>query len=54
MKRLETIKRIVEAGAVAVGTDGDLTNGVKNEDYVLITRTEAAFVEEVRKTRACC
>lgn len=48
---LDNIKDWIKAGAVAVGTGGDLTKGAKTGDYALITETAAKFVEEVRKAR---
>jgi 2-dehydro-3-deoxyphosphogluconate aldolase/(4S)-4-hydroxy-2-oxoglutarate aldolase len=49
---LENIKDWIKAGAVAVGTGGDLTKGAKTGDYALVTETAAKFVEEVRKARS--
>lgn len=49
---LENIKEWIKAGAIAVGTGGDLTKGAKTGDYELVTETAAKFVEEVRKARA--
>jgi 2-dehydro-3-deoxyphosphogluconate aldolase / (4S)-4-hydroxy-2-oxoglutarate aldolase len=49
---LDNVKDWIKAGAVAVGTGGDLTKGAKTGDYELITETAAKFVEEVRKARA--
>ncbi|MBU3145376.1 bifunctional 4-hydroxy-2-oxoglutarate aldolase/2-dehydro-3-deoxy-phosphogluconate aldolase [Clostridium sp. CF012] len=49
---LDNVKDWIKAGAVAVGTGGDLTRGAKNGDYELVTRTAAKFVEEVKKARA--
>ena len=48
---LENVKDWIKAGAVAVGTGGDLTKGAKTGDYALITETAAKFVEEVKKAR---
>lgn len=48
---LENIKQWIKAGAVAVGTGSDLTKGARTGDYELITKTAAAFVEEVKKAR---
>ncbi|MBU3182274.1 bifunctional 4-hydroxy-2-oxoglutarate aldolase/2-dehydro-3-deoxy-phosphogluconate aldolase [Clostridium psychrophilum] len=48
---LNNIKDWIKAGAVAVGTGGDLTKGAKTGDYDLITKTAAKFVEEVRLAR---
>ncbi|WP_234122578.1 bifunctional 4-hydroxy-2-oxoglutarate aldolase/2-dehydro-3-deoxy-phosphogluconate aldolase [Clostridium hydrogenum] len=41
----------IKAGAVAIGTGGDLTKGAKTGDYNLVTETAAKFVEAVRKAR---
>jgi 2-dehydro-3-deoxyphosphogluconate aldolase/(4S)-4-hydroxy-2-oxoglutarate aldolase len=49
---LDNVKDWIKAGAVAVGTGGDLTKGAKTGDYELITETAAKFVEEVRKARS--
>lgn len=49
---LENVKDWIKAGAVAVGTGGDLTKGAKTGNYALVTETAAKFVEEVRKARA--
>lgn len=49
---LDNVKDWIKAGAVAVGTGGDLTKGAKTGDYALVTETAAKFVEEVRKARA--
>lgn len=48
---LENIKDWIKAGAIAVGTGGELTKGAKTGDYELVTQTAVAFVEEVRKAR---
>ncbi len=48
---LENIKDWIKAGAVAVGTGGDLTKGAKDGNYELVTETAAKFVEAVRKAR---
>lgn len=48
---LDNVKDWINAGAVAVGTGGDLTKGVKTGDYALVTETAAKFVEAVRKAR---
>ena len=48
---LENVKDWIKAGAVAVGTGGDLTKGAKLGDYEIITETAAKFVEEVKKAR---
>jgi 2-dehydro-3-deoxyphosphogluconate aldolase / (4S)-4-hydroxy-2-oxoglutarate aldolase len=49
---LDNVKDWLKAGAVAVGTGGDLTKGAKDGNYDLVTETAAKFVEEVRKARA--
>jgi len=49
---LENVKDWIKAGAVAVGTGGDLTRGAKTGDYKLVTETAIKFVEAVRKARA--
>lgn len=49
---LDNIKDWVKAGAVAVGTGGDLTKGAKTGDYKLVTETAAKFVEAVKNARA--
>lgn len=49
---LDNVKDWIKAGAVAVGTGGDLTKGAKTGDYALVTETAAKFVEEVRKARS--
>ena len=41
----------IEAGAVAVGTGGDLTKGVKTGDYALVEKTAKEFVEAYRKAK---
>ena len=48
---LDNIKDWIKAGAVAVGTGGDLTKGAKTGDYALVTETAAKFVAEVAKAR---
>ena len=48
---LDNIKDWIKAGAVAVGTGGDLTKGAKTGDYALVTETAAKFVAEVKKAR---
>ncbi len=49
---LDNVKDWIKAGAVAVGTGGDLTKGAKTGDYELVTETAAKFVEAVKKARA--
>lgn len=48
---LDNIKEWIKAGAVAVGTGGDLTQGAKTGDYVLVTETAKKFVEAVREAK---
>lgn len=48
---LDNVKEWINAGAVAVGTGGDLTKGAKTGNYELVTETAAKFVEAVRKAR---
>ena len=48
---LDNVKDWIKAGAVAVGTGGDLTKGAKTGNYELVTETAAKFVEEVKKAR---
>ncbi|MGV8981270.1 bifunctional 4-hydroxy-2-oxoglutarate aldolase/2-dehydro-3-deoxy-phosphogluconate aldolase [Clostridium sp.] len=48
---LANVKDWIKAGAVAVGTGGDLTKGAKTGDYELVTETAAKFVEAVRTAR---
>ena len=45
---LSNVKDWIKAGAVAVGTGGDLTKGAKTGDYALVTRTAAAFAARAR------
>ncbi|MEA4846271.1 MAG: bifunctional 4-hydroxy-2-oxoglutarate aldolase/2-dehydro-3-deoxy-phosphogluconate aldolase [Clostridiaceae bacterium] len=49
---LSNVKDWIKAGAVAVGTGGDLTKGAKTGDYALVTRTAGEFVEAVKAARA--
>jgi 2-dehydro-3-deoxyphosphogluconate aldolase/(4S)-4-hydroxy-2-oxoglutarate aldolase len=48
---LDNVKDWIKAGAVAVGTGGDLTKGAKTGDYELVTETAAKFVLAVGKAR---
>jgi 2-dehydro-3-deoxyphosphogluconate aldolase / (4S)-4-hydroxy-2-oxoglutarate aldolase len=48
---LDNIKDWIKAGAVAVGTGGDLTSGAKSGNYDLVEETAAKFVEAVKKAR---
>lgn len=41
----------IEAGAVVVGTGGDLTKGAKTDDYALVEKTAKEFVEAYRKAK---
>jgi 2-dehydro-3-deoxyphosphogluconate aldolase/(4S)-4-hydroxy-2-oxoglutarate aldolase len=49
---LDNVKDWIKAGAIAVGTGGDLTKGAKTGNYELVTETAAKFVEAVRVARA--
>lgn len=51
---LENAKDWIKAGAVAIGTGGDLTKGAKTGDYELVTETARRFVEEVKNARKGC
>lgn len=48
---LENAKDWIRAGAVAIGTGGDLTKGAKTGDYQLVTETARKFVEAVKAAR---
>ena len=48
---LDNIAQWVSAGAVAVGTGGDLTKGAADGNYQLVTETAKKFVKEVNKAR---
>lgn len=48
---LSNVKDWINAGAVAVGTGGDLTKGAKTGDYALVTQTAKEFVEAVKAAR---
>jgi 2-dehydro-3-deoxyphosphogluconate aldolase/(4S)-4-hydroxy-2-oxoglutarate aldolase len=48
---LDNVKDWIKAGAVAVGTGGDLTKGAKTGDYELVTETAKKFVEAVAAAR---
>ncbi|BCZ46116.1 bifunctional 2-keto-4-hydroxyglutarate aldolase/2-keto-3-deoxy-6-phosphogluconate aldolase [Clostridium gelidum] len=41
----------IEAGAVAVGTGGDLTKGAKTGDYELVKKTAREFVEAYKRAK---
>jgi 2-dehydro-3-deoxyphosphogluconate aldolase/(4S)-4-hydroxy-2-oxoglutarate aldolase len=49
---LANVKDWIDAGAVAVGTGGDLTKGAKTGDYELVTKTAKQFIEAVKEARA--
>ena len=49
---LDNVKDWIKAGAIAVGTGGDLTRGAATGNYELVTETAAKFVEAVKKARA--
>lgn len=49
---LENTAAWIKAGAVAVGTGGDLTKGAKTGDFDLVTETAKKFVEAVKNARA--
>lgn len=48
---LENAADWIKAGAVAIGTGGDLTKGAKTGDYELVSETAKKFVEAVEKAR---
>jgi len=48
---LDNVRDWIKAGAVAVGTGGDLTKGAKNGNYELVAQTAAKFVEAVKEAR---
>lgn len=48
---LANVKDWIKAGALAVGTGGDLTKGAKTGDYGLVTETARAFTEAVKSAR---
>jgi len=48
---LSNIKDWIKAGAVAVGTGGDLTKGAKTGDFAQVTETAKAFVDAVKSAR---
>ncbi|HBM74015.1 MAG TPA: bifunctional 2-keto-4-hydroxyglutarate aldolase/2-keto-3-deoxy-6-phosphogluconate aldolase [Clostridiaceae bacterium] len=48
---LSNVKDWIQAGAVAVGTGGQLTKGAKTGDYELVTETAKKFVEAVKEAR---
>jgi len=49
---LGNVKDWIQAGAIAVGTGGDLTKGAKTGDYELVTQTAKQFVDAVREAKA--
>lgn len=46
---VDNLHEWVEAGAVVVGTGGDLTKGAKTGDYDLVEKTAKEFVEAYKK-----
>lgn len=48
---LGNAKEWIKAGAIAIGTGGDLTKGAKTGDYELVTQTAKQFVEAVREAK---
>lgn len=48
---LGNVKEWIKAGAIAVGTGGDLTKGAKTGDYELVTETARKFVEAVQEAK---
>jgi len=48
---LSNVKDWIKAGAIAVGTGGDLTKGAKTGDYQLVTETAKKFVEAVKEAK---
>ncbi|HEY5561399.1 MAG TPA: bifunctional 4-hydroxy-2-oxoglutarate aldolase/2-dehydro-3-deoxy-phosphogluconate aldolase [Clostridiaceae bacterium] len=48
---IDNVKDWIKAGAVAVGTGSELTNGAKTGDYEAITHAAERFIEEVKKAR---
>lgn len=48
----DNIKDWIKAGAVAVGTGGDLTKGAEKDDYELVKKTAEKFVEALKNARA--
>lgn len=49
MRWEEVSRSIKEAGAVVVGTGGDLTKGAKTSDYDLVEKIAKEFVYAYRK-----
>lgn len=48
---LDNVKEWIKAGAIAVGTGGDLTKGAKTGDYELVTETARKFVQAVQEAK---
>ncbi|AZV56161.1 bifunctional 4-hydroxy-2-oxoglutarate aldolase/2-dehydro-3-deoxy-phosphogluconate aldolase [Clostridium sp. AWRP] len=48
---LGNVKEWIKAGAIAVGTGGDLTKGAKTGDYELVTETAKKFVQAVKEAK---
>lgn len=48
---VDNLHEWVEAGAVVVGTGGDLTKGAKTGDYELVEKTAKEFVEAFRRAK---
>lgn len=48
---LDNVKEWIKAGAIAVGTGGNLTKGAKTGDYELVTETARKFVEAVQEAK---
>lgn len=49
--RISNLHEWIEAGAVVVGTGGDLTKGAKAGDYCLVEKTAKEFVDAYRKAK---
>jgi len=49
---LGNAKDWIKAGAIAIGTGGDLTKGAKTGDYELVTQTAKQFVDAVREAKS--
>lgn len=49
---LGNVKEWIKAGAIAVGTGGDLTKGAKTGDYEMVTETARKFVQAVQEAKA--
>jgi 2-dehydro-3-deoxyphosphogluconate aldolase / (4S)-4-hydroxy-2-oxoglutarate aldolase len=48
---VDNLHEWIEAGAVVVGTGGDLTKGAKTGDYDLVEKTAKEFVDAYRKAK---